>query len=55
MLTASVKGGQAFISSTCQRKPETQNSHSISSQALENLQPAPLQNGRYLFAVVFKI
>uniref|UniRef100_A0A7N6BYH6 Exonuclease domain-containing protein n=1 Tax=Anabas testudineus TaxID=64144 RepID=A0A7N6BYH6_ANATE len=51
MLTASVKGGQAFISSTCQRKPETQNSHSISSQALENLQPAPLQNGRYLFAV----
>ncbi|XP_026199578.1 RNA exonuclease 1 homolog isoform X2 [Anabas testudineus] len=44
MLTASVKGGQAFISSTCQRKPETQNSHSISSQALENLQPAPLQN-----------
>ncbi|XP_049907406.1 RNA exonuclease 1 homolog isoform X3 [Epinephelus moara] len=44
MLTASVKGGQAFVSSTCQRKPETQSASFHSNQALENLQPAPVQN-----------
>lgn len=48
ILTSSVKGGQAFISSTCQRKSDTQNAQSPSSQTLENLQPAPLQNGRHL-------
>nr|XP_046241388.1 uncharacterized protein zgc:152968 isoform X2 [Scatophagus argus]XP_046241389.1 uncharacterized protein zgc:152968 isoform X2 [Scatophagus argus] len=44
MLTASVKGGQAFISSTCQKRPETQNAPSPSSQNPENPQPAPVQN-----------
>uniref|UniRef100_UPI0037E97160 RNA exonuclease 1 homolog n=1 Tax=Semicossyphus pulcher TaxID=241346 RepID=UPI0037E97160 len=44
ILTASVKGGQAFVSSTCQRKPETQNAPSPSTQTPENLQPAPAQN-----------
>lgn len=55
LLTASVKGGQAFISSTCQRKPEIQNAHSPSTQAIENLQPAPLQNGKDLLAIVDEI
>ncbi|XP_068576791.1 LOW QUALITY PROTEIN: RNA exonuclease 1 homolog [Cebidichthys violaceus] len=45
MLTASVKGGQAFVvSSTCQRKPETQNASLPSTQTPENMQPAPVQN-----------
>ncbi|XP_037632608.1 RNA exonuclease 1 homolog isoform X3 [Sebastes umbrosus] len=44
MLTASVKGGQAFVSATCQRKPETQSAPFPSTQTPENLQPAPAQN-----------
>ncbi|XP_044051335.1 RNA exonuclease 1 homolog isoform X3 [Siniperca chuatsi] len=47
MLTASVKGSQAFVSSTCQRKPETQSAPSPSTQTPENLQPAPVQNAYY--------
>ncbi|KAK2901802.1 RNA exonuclease 1 homolog isoform X1 [Channa argus] len=44
MLTASVKGGHAFISSTGQRKPESQTAPPPSTQPLENLQLAPVQN-----------
>ncbi|XP_039658735.1 RNA exonuclease 1 homolog isoform X3 [Perca fluviatilis] len=44
MLTASVKGGQAFVSSTCQWKPETQTAPFPLTQTPENLQPAPVQN-----------
>ncbi|XP_045890880.1 RNA exonuclease 1 homolog isoform X2 [Micropterus dolomieu] len=44
MLAASVKGGQAFVSSTCEKKPETQSAPSPAAQTLENVQPAPLQN-----------
>ncbi|XP_035864920.1 RNA exonuclease 1 homolog isoform X3 [Sander lucioperca] len=44
MLTASVKGGQAFVSSTCQWKPETQMAPFPLTQTPENLQPAPVQN-----------
>ncbi|XP_034728978.1 RNA exonuclease 1 homolog isoform X3 [Etheostoma cragini] len=43
MLTASVKGGQAFLSS-CQRKPDTQTAPFPLTQSPENLQPAPVQN-----------
>ncbi|XP_008304339.1 uncharacterized protein LOC103375798 [Stegastes partitus] len=43
MLSASVRGGQAFVSSTCQKKPETLSAPS--APAPENLQPAPVQNG----------
>ncbi|KAM9360189.1 RNA exonuclease 1 homolog [Symphorus nematophorus] len=44
MQTASVKGGQAFVSSTYQRRPETQSAPSTSAQTPENPQPAPVQN-----------
>ncbi|XP_070759888.1 RNA exonuclease 1 homolog [Enoplosus armatus] len=44
MLTASVKGGQAFVSSSFQRKPETQSGPSPFTQTPENLQPAPVQS-----------
>ncbi|XP_028433492.1 RNA exonuclease 1 homolog isoform X4 [Perca flavescens] len=44
MLTASVKGGQAFVSSTGQWKPETQTAPFPLTQTPENLQPAPVQN-----------
>ncbi|XP_031705348.1 RNA exonuclease 1 homolog isoform X2 [Anarrhichthys ocellatus] len=45
MLTASVKGGQAFVvSSSCQRKPETQNASLPSIETPENMQLAPVQN-----------
>ncbi|XP_070820211.1 RNA exonuclease 1 homolog [Chaetodon trifascialis] len=46
MLAASVKGGQAFLSSTCQRgqRSETQGAPSPVAQTPENLQPAPVQN-----------
>ena len=50
MLTASVKGGQAFVSSTFQRRPETQSAPS--AQTPENPQPAPVQNGKHLLVVV---
>lgn len=51
MLTAPVKGGQAF-SSTCQKKPETQFIQSALIQTAESLQPAPVHSGKYLLAVV---
>ncbi|KAK2837941.1 hypothetical protein Q5P01_015153 [Channa striata] len=41
MLTASVKGGQAFVSSACQRKPESQTAPPRSTQTLENVQITP--------------
>ncbi|XP_040010717.1 RNA exonuclease 1 homolog isoform X2 [Xiphias gladius] len=44
MLTASVKGGQAFVSSTCQRQPETQTTACPPTQTSANTQPAPVQN-----------
>ncbi|XP_029294914.1 RNA exonuclease 1 homolog isoform X2 [Cottoperca gobio] len=44
MLTASVKGVQAFGSSSCQRMPETHSASFPSTQTPENLQPAPVQN-----------
>ncbi|XP_059192195.1 RNA exonuclease 1 homolog isoform X2 [Centropristis striata] len=43
VLAASVKGGQAFVSATCQKKPEIQSSPVPSTQTPENLQPAVLQ------------
>lgn len=54
-LTASVKGGQAFVSSTSQKKPETQFSPSVLTQNPETLQPAPVRNGKYRLAVVVMI
>ncbi|XP_071339683.1 RNA exonuclease 1 homolog isoform X2 [Trachinotus anak] len=44
MLTASVKGGQAFVSATCQRKPETQTTVCPPIQTPASTQPAPVQN-----------
>ncbi|XP_030593372.1 putative exonuclease GOR isoform X3 [Archocentrus centrarchus] len=44
MLTASVKGGQAFVSATSQKKPETQLTPSALTQTPETLQPAPVHN-----------
>ncbi|XP_019111228.2 RNA exonuclease 1 homolog isoform X2 [Larimichthys crocea] len=44
MLTASVKGGQAFVSTGCQRRPETQSAPFPSAQTTESLQPALVQN-----------
>ncbi|XP_073322012.1 uncharacterized protein [Pagrus major] len=44
MLTTSVKGGQAFVSSTYQRRPEAQSAPSASAQTPENLQPVHVQN-----------
>ncbi|XP_042343657.1 RNA exonuclease 1 homolog [Plectropomus leopardus] len=44
MLSASLKGGQAFVSSSCQMTPETQSAHFPLTQAPENLQAAPVQN-----------
>ncbi|XP_060894427.1 RNA exonuclease 1 homolog isoform X2 [Labrus mixtus] len=44
ILTASLKGGQAFVSSACQRTSETQSTPSPSTQTPENLQSAPVQN-----------
>ncbi|XP_075324957.1 uncharacterized protein LOC142382721 [Odontesthes bonariensis] len=44
MLTASVKASHAFVSSTVQKKPETQSVASALTQPLENLKPAPIQN-----------
>ncbi|XP_070689095.1 RNA exonuclease 1 homolog [Pempheris klunzingeri] len=51
MLTASVKGGQAFVS-TCQRKPETLSAPPPSTQTPENLQPALVQNA-YMNCIPF--
>jgi len=47
MLTASVKAGQAFVSSACQRKPESQSASFALAQTPENLQPAPVQHGEH--------
>ncbi|KAG7221306.1 hypothetical protein INR49_017373, partial [Caranx melampygus] len=44
MLTSSVKGGQAFLSATCQRMPESQTSAAPPIQTSVSTQPAPLQN-----------
>ncbi|XP_041642485.1 RNA exonuclease 1 homolog isoform X2 [Cheilinus undulatus] len=44
ILTASVKGSQAFVSSTCQRKTETQSVSSLPTQTPENLLSAAVQN-----------
>ncbi|XP_074525909.1 uncharacterized protein LOC141790140 [Halichoeres trimaculatus] len=46
ILTASVKGGQAFVASTCQRRQEMQSAPPSSSLTPNpgNLQPAPQQN-----------
>ncbi|TNN60163.1 putative exonuclease GOR [Liparis tanakae] len=44
MLTASVKAGQAFVSSACQRKPESQSASFAFAQTPENLQPAPVHH-----------
>ncbi|XP_022621009.1 RNA exonuclease 1 homolog isoform X1 [Seriola dumerili] len=44
MLTASVKGGQAFVSATCQRKPEIQTTACPPIQNPASTQPAPVQN-----------
>ncbi|XP_051806438.1 putative exonuclease GOR [Acanthochromis polyacanthus] len=44
MLSASVKGSHAFVSSSFQNKPETQSAPSALTQTPENLQPAPMQN-----------
>lgn len=52
-LTASVKGGQAFVSSTSQKKPETQFTPSVLTQNPATLQP--VRNGKYLLAVVVMI
>lgn len=59
MLTPSVKGSQAFGSSTCQRKQETQ---AVAAPPLPplpppahtsvNAQPVPVQNGKHQLAVV---
>ncbi|XP_047197292.1 RNA exonuclease 1 homolog isoform X2 [Hippoglossus stenolepis] len=43
MLTASVKGAQAFASFSCQKKPETQTT-ACPPQTPANIQPAPVQN-----------
>lgn len=55
MLTASVKGGQAFVSATCHRNPEIQSAPSTSAQTPENLQPAPVQNCKHQMAVADEI
>nr|XP_020444048.1 uncharacterized protein LOC109953040 [Monopterus albus] len=52
ILTASLRSGQAFVSSTCQKKPETQTAPSPSTQTLKNLQPAPVQ-GAYMNYIPF--
>lgn len=52
ILTASVKGGQAFVSSTCQRTPETQTMTCPPTQTPANTQPAHVQSGKHLLAVV---
>ncbi|KAM8760993.1 uncharacterized protein AB9X84_008854 isoform 2-T2 [Acanthopagrus schlegelii] len=44
MLTTPVKGGQTFVSSTYQRRPEAQSTFSASVQSPENLQPVHVQN-----------
>lgn len=44
MLTTSVNGGQALVSSTCQRRPETQSGLSSSALTPENLHSALVQN-----------
>ncbi|GAA6218681.1 RNA exonuclease 1 homolog [Lates japonicus] len=44
ILTASVKGGQAFVSSTCQRTPETQTMTCPPTQTPANTQPAHVQS-----------
>ncbi|KAM7019119.1 uncharacterized protein LKV04_009733 [Tautogolabrus adspersus] len=44
ILTASLKGSRAFVSSTCQRTSETQSVPSPSTQTPESLQSAPVQN-----------
>ncbi|KAM3610176.1 uncharacterized protein V6R79_000157 [Siganus canaliculatus] len=44
VLSASVKAGQAFVSSTCQRRPEPPSAPLPSNQTPENLQHAPVQN-----------
>uniref|UniRef100_A0A4W6EF35 Zgc:152968 n=1 Tax=Lates calcarifer TaxID=8187 RepID=A0A4W6EF35_LATCA len=48
ILTASVKGGQAFVSSTCQRTPETQTMTCPPTQTPANTQPAHVQSGKLL-------
>ncbi|CAJ1069304.1 RNA exonuclease 1 homolog isoform X2 [Xyrichtys novacula] len=45
ILTASVKGGQAFITTTCQRKPETHRAPSL-TQIPENPQHVPVQSAQ---------
>ncbi|XP_060927734.1 RNA exonuclease 1 homolog [Limanda limanda] len=47
MVTASVKGAQAFASFLCQKKPETQ-ATACPPQTPANIQPAPVQNAYYL-------
>ncbi|KAM9342436.1 uncharacterized protein KZ484_015160 [Pholidichthys leucotaenia] len=44
ILTASVKGGQAFVSSTCHKQPGTQSTTSALIQAPETPQPTSVQN-----------
>uniref|UniRef100_A0A3Q4I8K0 RNA exonuclease 1 homolog-like domain-containing protein n=1 Tax=Neolamprologus brichardi TaxID=32507 RepID=A0A3Q4I8K0_NEOBR len=51
-LTASVKGGQAFASSTSQKKPETQFTPSVLTQNPATLQP--VRNGKYLLPLPAK-
>lgn len=51
MLTASVKGSQTFVSSACQRKPETQNV--LSCQSSENLQSASVPTGKMPFTILY--
>lgn len=53
MLAASGKGGQAFISSSCQRRPETQGASSPVAQTPDNLQPAPVQNGKQVYYLLY--
>uniref|UniRef100_A0A3B4VJ77 RNA exonuclease 1 homolog n=1 Tax=Seriola dumerili TaxID=41447 RepID=A0A3B4VJ77_SERDU len=53
MLTASVKGGQAFVSATCQRKPEIQTTACPPIQNPASTQPAPVQNGKHLLVEMF--
>lgn len=53
MLTSSVKGGQAFISASCQRKPESQTAAAYPPfQTSVSTQPAHLHNGEHLLSVV---
>ncbi|XP_069562676.1 RNA exonuclease 1 homolog [Brachyistius frenatus] len=44
MMSAAVKGGQAFVSSNCEKIPESHNSPSALTPTSENLHAAPAQN-----------